>query len=189
MDNSILLEEYLEKYSEEAMRWYEDKDMRNIIQKVINQIKQYNRVCDEEDYWSEAFLALQIGVIKYNKFRKYSVGFSENFLEEDDEEVYEYLSRNPTMKFQTFAYWYLQKRLYKLADMGDVEFIVSVNGTDNIISAEEYYKNRHKYNGNARSVQRVYSFTELEVENDRGKECFEPVSYEDFINIKRNCRG
>lgn len=184
--DACLLDDYLDDYAEEAMKWYQDRDMRNIIQKVINQVKQYNRVCEEEDYWAEAFLALQIGVIKYNKFRKYTVDSLENFLEGDDEEVYKYLTSNPTMKFQTFVFWYLQKRLYRLADMGDVEFIVFENGRDIVISAEEYYKNRHKYNGNARSVQKVCSFSDLEVENDKGNREFEPVSYEDYIKIKKN---
>ncbi len=176
------IEELLEEAGEIALKYL--KEMKFIINKIINQIKRYNRVCEEEDYWEEAYIAIHTGVIKYNKFRKFSVEFDE----QEDFEIFQLLQNNPSMKFETFAYWYLQKRLYRLADMGDVEFVVeNENGEKTMITAEEYHKNRKKYNGSARSVQKVYSFSELSCLNGGEEERkYEPINYDDFINIKNN---
>lgn len=174
------IENLLSETGEIALRYFEE--MKFIISKIINQIKNYNRACEESDYWSEAFLAIQQGVIKYNKFRNFSVDFNE----QEDFEIYLLLQNNPSMKFQTFAYWYLQKRLYKLADMGDVEFVVEMDGKEIAISSEEYHKNRKKYNGDVKSVQKVYSFTELALINSDGEKEYEPVNYEDFEKIHRH---
>jgi|GEM_PF-823447 len=174
-------EELCEKVNEEAMEVYEE--VRCFIKKIIRNIKNYNTCYEEEDYEQEAYLAVVLAVTKYNEFRKFgtiSIDSSE------DVEAFQELKKNPAMKLQTFTYWFLQKKLYKMADTGEVKFLVGNNGDEIILSSEEYHKNRKKHK-KAKSFRIKYNFSELSFDNTDGTEKeLEPVNYEMMVKIRNN---
>lgn len=175
-------ESICEEVNTEALRVYQEMD--NVIKKIIRQVKNYNACCDEADYLQEAYLAILTAVTKYNEFRKFGA-ISINSAE--DVEIFEYLKNDPGMKIQTFAYWFLQKNLYKSANMGEVGFIVTNEKGERVfISSEEYHKNKKNYK-DAKSTKMKYNFSELGLDNGDGTEKeLEPVSYETLVMIRNN---
>lgn len=150
--------------------------MRPFIEKIIRKVINFNDVLEEDDYWNEAYIAIYTAVLKYNRFRQFG--------QVDPDEDFEVarMLRLSDMKFETFAYWYVERALYRAADMGDVEFLIpqNGNGTEKVLTASEYYKNRKLY-PNARSFRKVVTFTELEEQMERD---FDPIPYEEYEKIK-----
>lgn len=154
-------------------------DMKKIILKIIKKVKNFNNIYEEEDYLNESYFAILEAYIKYDRFHKYK---------ECDCETYEILSQKPAMKFQTYAYWYIQKKIYQMAKTGDIEF---VDEDGEIMQAKDFYRNKKNVkNKKIFSRKKVFTFSELSLMNGNGNKYdkenyYEAIDYETLQKIKR----
>lgn len=173
-DRVLSLEEVVQ---EEAYKLW--LSMRRMILKVVRKVIKFNNIYEEEDYVNEAYFAVLEAYVKYDRFHKYK---------ECDPEMYEILSKKPSMKLQTYAYWYVQKRIYQMAQTGEVEF---VDEDGQVIQASDFYRTRRKNkNKQIFSRKKVFTFSELSYlngsnnKNDRDN-YYEAVEYETRQKIRR----
>ncbi len=187
-----MIDEIISKAHEVALQYFENKNMQRMIEKIISKVINFNKAYTAEDYRNQAYLALFKASLKYNIYHKSNINSSkvkkflsyeaDQFLDEEQEML------KSNMKFETYAYWYIQKELYELAGSGgDVFFLIEDDdGSLQELTAIEYYKNKKKFNGSAKSVKRVYNFSELTYDDGDDHVEFEPVDYEEYSKVRNN---
>ena len=107
----------LQQEGEKALE-LQDK-MEKKIGKIIRSVIGYNRAYEEEDYRQEAYAACFDAELKYRKFKKVISNSCQSF-DADIRSFLNIIGGSTKMKKETFCFWFLQKRLYKMADLGEV---------------------------------------------------------------------
>lgn len=106
----------------EAIAYKLWKSMMPQINKIIVKIEGYSDILEKTDYINQAFIACVEAVKRYS----------------------EIVAVNMTLK--TYAFWYIQKELYRMAEMaGDVVFVAHApDGEHTIFSNSRYRKEKKK---------------------------------------------
>lgn len=135
-------------------------EMSPLINHLIRKYIRFNNVCEWDDYKNEALVGCVDAVIK---FRTDYVSKSGN-----------QNSKITRMKRQTFAYWFILKRLARIS--GADEYHYHLFDQDGFfcttLSNTDYRKNKKKYEQKgftARSIRSTLTFSELSSERGDGK--------------------
>ncbi len=142
LDKNYSLNQERDKNMAEAFYYY--NKLMPYINKIIRQVINFNTFMDEDDYKNIALYAVWKAIVSYRANRKYRNIKSIESVE--DYENYQMIKSNPSMKIETFIFWFLQKYLYKEADTGEIMYDVydDENGTYERMNCSNFYKNRNK---------------------------------------------
>lgn len=116
------------------------------INKIINKVLNYNNVLEFDDYKSIAYIACRDAILSYNAYLGTKDYSSISLVNEEVEEFQRLMKSTTRMKLETFAYWYVMKRIYSEADCGIVRW--RVFDSDGILkfdlSEQEWRKRKKK---------------------------------------------
>ena len=97
---------------------YNPELLKKIVKKISSKVRGFNDIYDLDDYMQEAYIALLESKDKY----KFS-----------------------TMKYETYAYWYIENRINRLADCGDIVYQIYMDGEHvRTLSSVEFRKQKRK---------------------------------------------
>jgi hypothetical protein len=114
MDNGSIKE----RYGREAYDVW--RSLQKQINKIISKIINFNSSYEFEDYLQEAYIACHKAVCNYNFFKESSESYRNNKSSEKFIVINGIRLKMTNMRIDVYAYWYVQKRLYKIADSGEV---------------------------------------------------------------------
>ena len=145
MDN----ENIKKRYSQEAYEVW--KILQKQIHKIISKIINFNSSYEFEDYLQEAFIACHKAVCYYNYFKENSENHRKKHIARRHGRskllvINGKHLKMTDMRIDVYAYWYVQKRLYKIADSGEVLFEIYSPDDSYIktVSNSEYRRSRKK---------------------------------------------
>jgi hypothetical protein len=143
MDNGSIKE----RYGREAYDVW--RSLQKQINKIISKIINFNSSYEFEDYLQEAYIACHKAVCNYNFFKESSESYRNNKSSEKFIVINGIRLKMTNMRIDVYAYWYVQKRLYKIADSGEVLFEIYSQDDKYIktVSNSEYRRSRKKLQG------------------------------------------
>lgn len=110
----------LELLNQEAYALFSSAIVQKYIAKLSQQVAGFARYMDESDYMQEAYFGVHRAMQKYIKSRallKLGEITTDDLLSQTiDEDLREYLLQGREMAIETFAYWYLQKFIFRAAN-------------------------------------------------------------------------
>ncbi len=131
--------------------------MKRQVDSVTSKVVKYNAAYEWEDYHQEAYLAVYDAVLRFSPLHAVTDRESQ---------------RTSQMQKQTFAQWFVQKRLFKMADLKEICFnVYDGNTCIEILTNSEYRKRKKELESKGytiRSTRNTYHFSEL-ASNKEGK--------------------
>jgi len=163
------------------------RSLHKQINKIISKIINFNSSYEFEDYLQEAYIACHKAVCNYNFFKEGSKNYRNNKQAEKFIVIDGTRLRITNMRIDVYAYWYVQKRLYKIADSGEVLFEIYSPDDRYIktISNSQYRRNRKKlkHEGckfNSVNIIKDVEFFEEDKKNNGGLQDVVDANYNGF---------
>lgn len=150
------------------------------INRLIEKIVHFNVCYSYEDYCQEAFIACIEAVQRYDTYiRKTPIPQPDTdstkngwirFNNRNTDTCELGVNTKTVMRLDVFAYWYLQKRLYRMADMDEVIYNVydEQGNFKTTVSNSEYRKIKSMIKSKGFSVSSSNIFRDIQAGNDNG---------------------
>jgi|GEM_PF-5774515 len=139
-------------FSDEALQIWEKNERQ--INSLIRKLLPFNTSASPEDYQQEAFIACCEAMQKWRDLR--------------DKGTRQYRMNGQSvnlavMRPEVFAFWFIQKRLNKAANSGEVQFdVVAPDGSYKRLTNQEYRRNKTMLERTGHAVRAVNVFIDLD---------------------------
>ena len=169
----------LQEYYKESKKLYES--MVKQIDRLANRCKCFSNINEIGDYAQEAYIACSDATLRYSRYHKRKPDPQYVPTEITDEEIAEAsklwdITNDEAlsiMRMETYAHWYISKRLFRLATAEGIEYEIRDKDNNYIttMNNNEYRKNKKALTDKgckANSYRPTKHFCELSSKTDNG---------------------